>query len=61
MTERHEEFCSLIKEYRLGLFRVAKGILCNDTDAEDAVSETICKAFANFQKLRNLESFKRGL
>lgn len=58
MTEQHEKFCSLIKEYRPGLFRVAKGILKNDIDAEDAVSETTCKAFANLHKLRNFESFK---
>ncbi len=51
-------FGNLIREYRLGLFRVAKGILRNDTDAEDAVSETTCKAFANLDKLRNFESFK---
>ena len=43
---------------RLGLFRVAKGILRNDTDAEDAVSETTCKAFANLDRLRKFESFK---
>jgi len=58
MIERQKKFCSLIREYRLGLFRVAKGILRNDTDAEDAVSETTCKAFANLDKLRNFESFK---
>jgi len=58
MTEQHEKFCSLMKDYRPGLFRVAKGILKNDTDAEDAVSETTCKAFANLHKLRNFGSFK---
>ncbi|MBR0596671.1 sigma-70 family RNA polymerase sigma factor [Sinanaerobacter chloroacetimidivorans] len=58
MTEQHEKFCSLIKEYRPGLFRVAKGILKNDMDAEDAVSETTCKAFANLHKLRAFDSFK---
>lgn len=58
MTEQHEKFCSLLREYRSGLFRLAKGILENDADAEDAVSETIYKAFANLDKLRNFESFK---
>jgi len=58
MTEQHEKFCSLMKDYRPGLFHDAKGILRNDTDAEDAVSETTCKAFANLNKLRNFESFK---
>jgi RNA polymerase sigma factor, sigma-70 family len=58
MPEQHEKFCSLIREYRSGLFRVAVGILRNHTDAEDAVSEMTCKAFANFNKLKSLESFK---
>jgi len=58
MTEQQENFCSLLREYRLGLFRLAKGILENDADTEDAVSETIYKAFANFDKLRSFESFK---
>lgn len=58
MKEPHEKYCSLIKEYRPGLFRIAKGILRNDTDAEDAVSETTCKSFASFHKLRSLESFR---
>lgn len=58
MTEQHEKFCSLMQEYRSRLFRVAKGILRNETDAEDAVSETTCKAFANLYKLRSFDSFK---
>lgn len=47
-----------MKEYRSGLFRIAKGILLNDADAEDAVSEAICKAFANLHKLRDFGSLK---
>jgi RNA polymerase sigma-70 factor, ECF subfamily len=58
MTELQEKFCNLIRENRVGLFRIAMGILRNNNDAEDAVSETTCKAFANFHKLRNFESFK---
>lgn len=58
MTEQHEKFCNLMKEHRPGLFRVAKGILRNDTDAEDAVSETTCKAFTSLNRLRNFSSFK---
>lgn len=50
MKEQHEKFCSLMKEYRLGLFRVAKGILRNDTDAEDAVSETTWNAMITLSK-----------
>jgi RNA polymerase sigma-70 factor (ECF subfamily) len=37
---------------------MANGILKNNMDAEDAVSETTCKAFVNFSKLRNSEKFK---
>ena len=61
MIKQHEEFCNLIKEYRTGLFRVANGILKNNIDAEDAVSETIYKAFANLHKLRSFDSFKPWL
>lgn len=58
MTEQKEIFCNLIMGYRSKLFRMAKSILRNDIDAEDAVSETTYKAFANFNKLRNVESFR---
>ena len=58
MTDNQEKFCSLMREYRTDLYRIAAGILRNHTDAEDAVSEMTCKAFANFHKLKSLESFK---
>ncbi len=48
----------LIVEYRQMLFRIAYRILKNNADAEDAVSETTCKAFANFHKLKNVDKFK---
>lgn len=57
-TEKNKLFCDLITEYRPRLYRIAKGILKNEVDAEDAVSETTYKAYAKFNKLRNLESFK---
>lgn len=57
-SDQNVLFCNLVSEYRSRLFRIAKGILINNVDAEDAVSEAIYKAFVNFGKLRNVESFK---
>lgn len=58
MPNQNDIFCNLIVENRSKLYRMAKSILSNDADAEDAVSETTYKAFANFNKLKNIESFK---
>lgn len=58
ITEENSLLCKLIVEYRPRLYRIAVGILRNGTDAEDAVSETTCKAFANFHKLKDIEKFK---
>ncbi len=58
MTKPNEQLSNLIMEYKPQLFRMATGILKNSIDAEDALSETICKAFSNFQNLRDLKKFK---
>ncbi len=58
MTNSYDLFCRLIRENRSSLFRVAKGILKNDADAEDAVSEATVKAYISFGKLRKIESFR---
>lgn len=54
----NEYFCSNISEYKLNMFRLAKSILHNDADSEDAVSETILKAYDKLYTLKKLESFK---
>lgn len=53
-----EQFCTYIAEYRLNMFRLAKSILHNDTDAEDATSEAVLKAYDNLNYLRSYASFK---
>lgn len=55
---RNEQFCSIISEYKFNMFRLAKSILHNDTDAEDAVSEAILKAYAKLHTLRDMGSLK---
>lgn len=52
------QFCANIAEYKFNMFRLAKSILHNDADAEDAVGEAILKAYANLSSLRNMKSFK---
>lgn len=53
-----EKFVELIEEYKISLYRVGKGILKNDHDVEDAVSETVLKSFKNLNKLKDINSFK---
>jgi RNA polymerase sigma-70 factor (ECF subfamily) len=57
-ADKNEYFCLNVAEYKLNMFRLAKSILHNDTDAEDAVSEAILKAYDKLHTLKNLESFK---
>ena len=56
--ERDECFVNEIRRYKQNLFRIAKSILHNDTDAEDAVGETIYKAYSKLDSIRSLKSFK---
>lgn len=51
-------FLTGIREYKHNLFRMAKNILHNEADAEDAVGETICKAYSKLDSLRSMDSFK---
>lgn len=55
---KDECFVAGIREYKHNLFRMAKSILHNDTEAEDAVGETICKAYSKLDSLRSFVSFK---
>jgi RNA polymerase sigma-70 factor, ECF subfamily len=56
-----EAFVYLINEHRLSLYRIAKGILKDDYRVEDAISNTIIKAFENIKKLKKAEYFKTWL
>lgn len=53
-----EEFSGLIKEYQTSLYRLAKSILLNEHDAEDAVCSAIYKAYISRNTIRNIGSFK---
>jgi len=42
-------------------FRVARGVLRNDADAEDVAQEALVKAFRNFEELRERNRFRAWL
>ena len=58
IENRNEQFCSNVSEYKVNMFRLAKSILHNNTDAEDAVSEAILKSYTKLHTLRDMQSFK---
>ena len=53
-----ETFCAQVIRHQDALFRAAKAILRSDEDAEDAVQEAICAAFAAREQLRDPQRFK---
>ncbi len=53
-----EEFVDLVEENKISLYRIGKSILKNDTEVEDAIGETILKAYKNKNRLKNIDSFK---
>lgn len=53
-----DAFVELVQENRISLYRLSKSILKNEADVEDAVSETILKAYKNLHKLKTIDSFK---
>lgn len=55
---RDEVFIENVEKYKINLYRLAKSIVKNDTDTEDAVSETILKAYSNLNQLRSFNKFK---
>lgn len=55
---KKEEFADLVLQYQQSMYRLALGILRNDRDAEDALSETIMKAYEHLAGLREKEKFK---
>lgn len=56
-----EAFCNLIRINKIAIYRVAKSILNNEEDIEDAVSESILKAYKNIQALKQEVFFKTWL
>ncbi|MCH5257921.1 MAG: RNA polymerase sigma factor [Lachnospiraceae bacterium] len=57
-TIDNETFAGLVREYTPNLYRLALGILHNRDDAEDAVAESILKAYEKIHTLRNPDSFR---
>lgn len=51
-------FTKLIEENIKSIYRVAKGILSSEDDIEDAIQNTILKAYSNIKTLRKEELFK---
>lgn len=56
--QKEELFVDGIREYKHNLFRMAKSILHHDAEAEDAVGETLYKAYSKLGSLRSSDSFK---
>lgn len=56
-----EAFIKVIKQHELTLYRVAKGILKLEEDTEDAIQNTIIKAYEKISTLKNDEYFKTWL
>lgn len=54
----NEAFSELIRENKLSLYKVAKGMLKRECDIEDAIQNTIVKSFEGISNLRNNEYFK---
>ena len=48
---RDEQFIKAIRQNRAGMFRVARMMLRNDSDAEEAVAEATMKAYAHIGSL----------
>jgi len=55
------EFIKLIEENKLPVYRLAKSIVKNEHDIQDAVNEATVKAYENLEKLKSRESFKSWL
>lgn len=56
-----EEFADWIRENKIQMYRLAYGILKNQADAEDAVGETIVKAWEKLGALRDAEKFRQWI
>ena len=54
----NETVAELVSEYSINMYRLSDGILHSKSDAEDAVSEAVLKAYENLKSLKKTESFK---
>lgn len=53
-----KKFCECVSKYRDSLYIMALAILKNESDAEDAVSNAILKAYENIDQIRAFHKFK---
>lgn len=53
-----KKFCENVNKYRDDLYIMALAILKNETDAEDAVSNAILKAYENMEQISAFHKFK---
>lgn len=52
------QFSNLIEIHQLSMYRLAKSILLNEHDSEDAVGSAIYKAYVSRNTIRDVNSFK---
>lgn len=57
MTDK-EYFCECIRQCENGMYKLAMGILKNETDAEDAMQDAILKAYCNLDQLKDRKKFR---
>lgn len=58
---RDEQFVSAIRQNRAGMFRVARMMLRNDSDAEEAVADATMRAYAHIDSLRSWDAVRPWL
>lgn len=57
-TINKSQFSNLVETHQLSMYRLAKSILLNEYDAEDAVGSAIYKAYVSRNTLKDLNCFK---
>ncbi|MDJ1474209.1 sigma-70 family RNA polymerase sigma factor [Bacillus sp. LS15-K4] len=57
----HEAFMALIHTEKMKMYRIAKAMLRDETNIEDAIQATILKAYENIKKLNKEEFFQTWL
>lgn len=58
MIMKKEQFCQKVREQELSMYRYALGILRNSADAEDAVGETVLRAYDHLKQLKDPACFR---
>lgn len=61
MDLTHEWFCGQIEANKAAMFRLARSILRQDADAEDAVAEAVLRGLTHINSLQKQESVKSWL